>query len=239
MQDVKKISLIVFLGASLIACSSHLEVYHNSQRLAINPSVSNSNQIDEIIQPFKDSIDKEMNQVIGYSQENLVVNRPSSSLMNWCADAIFTNQTKNIRLAQPTFCLLNTGGIRSSIGIGAISIGDIYKLMPFDNTIVWVELPIASLTDIENYILLSGGEPISNAKLENGKLIVNGMNEKSTHFWVITSDYLMNGGDKMGFFEKKTNLISNGKLLRLAFIEEVKSQGTLNFNEEVRITINK
>ena len=45
-------------------------------------------------------------------------------------------QTKNVKLAQPIFCLLNTGGLRSSIGKGTVSLGDIYKLMPFDNTIV-------------------------------------------------------------------------------------------------------
>jgi len=66
-------------------------------------------------------------------------------------------------------------------------------------------------------------------------MLINGNNEKITHFWVLTSDYLMNGGDKMSFFEQRTNAIMNGKLLRNAFIEEVKSQDTLIFNEEVRI----
>ena len=78
-------------------------------------------------------------------------------------------------------------------------------------------------------------EKIANAKLENGRLLINGNNEKMTHFWVLTSDYLMNGGDKMSFFEQRTNAIMNGKLLRNAFIEEVKSQDTLIFNEELRI----
>jgi 2',3'-cyclic-nucleotide 2'-phosphodiesterase (5'-nucleotidase family) len=176
-----------------------------------------------------------MNQVIGFSKDNFEIQRPSSSLMNWCADAIFANQTKKIKLAQPIFCLLNTGGLRSTIGKGTVSLGDIYKLMPFDNTIVWVELPISSIAEIEKYLSQSGGEPIANAKLENGKLLINGNNEKMTHFWLLTSDYLMNGGDKMSFFEQRTNAIMNGKLLRNAFIEEVKSQDTLIFNEELRI----
>jgi hypothetical protein len=45
----------------------------------------------------------------------------------------------------------------------------------------------------------------------------------------------MNSGDKMSFFEQRTNAIMNGKLLRNAFIEEVKSQDTLIFNDELRI----
>jgi 2',3'-cyclic-nucleotide 2'-phosphodiesterase (5'-nucleotidase family) len=230
-----KLLWVVFIVASLFACSSHIRIHELSKKSKVDASISSSLKIDELIQPYKDSLDKEMNQVIGFSKDNFEIQRPSSSLMNWCADAIFANQTRNIKLAQPIFCLLNTGGLRSTIGKGTVSLGDIYKLMPFDNTIVWVELPISSIAEIEKYLSQSGGEPIANAKLENGKLLINGNNEKMTHFWVLTSDYLMNGGDKMSFFEQRTNAIMNGKLLRNAFIEEVKSQDTLIFNEEVRI----
>ena len=230
-----KILWVVFLGISIFACSSHIRIHELSEKSKVDSSISSSLKIDELIQPYKDSLDKEMNQVIGFSKDNFEIQRPSSSLMNWCADAIFANQTKNIKLAQPIFCLLNTGGLRSTIGKGTVSFTDIYKLMPFDNTIVWVELPISSIAEIEKYLSQSGGEPIANAKLENGKLLINGGNEKMTHFWVLTSDYLMNGGDKMSFFEQRTNAIMNGKLLRNAFIEEVKSQDTLIFNDELRI----
>ena len=230
-----KLLWVVFIVASLFACSSHIRIHELSKKSKVDASISSSLKIDELIQPYKDSLDKEMNQVIGFSKDNFEIQRPSSSLMNWCADAIFANQTRNIKLAQPIFCLLNTGGLRSTIGKGTVSLGDIYKLMPFDNTIVWVELPISSIAEIEKYLGQSGGEPIANAKLENGKLLINGNNEKMTHFWVLTSDYLMNGGDKMSFFEQRTNAIMNGKLLRNAFIEEVKSQDTLIFNEELRI----
>ena len=230
-----KILWVVFLGISIFACSSHIRIHELSEKSKVDASISSSLKIDELIQPYKDSLDKEMNQVIGFSKDNFEIQRPSSSLMNWCADAIFANQTRNIKLAQPIFCLLNTGGLRSTIGKGTVSLGDIYKLMPFDNTIVWVEFPISSIAEIEKYLSQSGGEPIANAKLENGKLLINGGNEKMTHFWVLTSDYLMNGGDKMNFFEQRTNAIMNGKLLRNAIIEEVKSQDTLIFNNELRI----
>jgi hypothetical protein len=61
------------------------------------------------------------------------------------------------------------------------------------------------------------------------------MRENTTHFWVLTSDYLMNGGDKMDFFKKKTNLNSTGKLLRDILIEELKNQGTMVEDLELRV----
>jgi hypothetical protein len=106
--------------------------------------------------------------------------------------------------------------------------------MPFENTLVWVELPISVIPDIEAYLKQSGGEPISNCKIINGKLEIYGMRENTTHISVLTSDYLMNGGDKMDFFKKKTSINSTGKLLRDILIEEVKAQRTLVENTELR-----
>jgi hypothetical protein len=107
--------------------------------------------------------------------------------------------------------------------------------MPFDNTLVWIELHVSVIPEIQDYLKQSGGEPIANCKLVNGKLEINGMRENTTHFWVLTSDYLMNGGDKMDFFKKKTNVNSTGKLLRDILIEEIKNQGTMLEVNELRI----
>ena len=87
-----------------------------------------------------------------------IVRKPSGNLNNWVADAVFVNQTRNVRLSEPTFCLLNTGGIRSTLNKGEITKGDIYKLMPFDNELVWVKLPIEMLKDIEDYLMTKGGD---------------------------------------------------------------------------------
>ncbi|OBQ36683.1 MAG: hypothetical protein AN484_25520 [Aphanizomenon flos-aquae WA102] len=97
-----------------------------------------------------------MGEVLAHSNFNLIAQRPSSSLMNWVADAVFANQTKTVRLSTPTFCLLNTGGIRNTLNIGDITLGDMFKLMPFDIEIVWVQFPAEVLPEIERAILKSG-----------------------------------------------------------------------------------
>ncbi len=233
-----KIFNILIAGASLTACSSHLVVNSNLNKEPISSETKSDEELSATIKPYKDSLDKRMNEVLGTSTHDFIVARPSSNLMNWVADAIFVNQTRNVRLAQPVICLLNTGGIRSSIGKGNVTLGDFYKLMPFENTLVWVELPVSAIPEIESYLQKSGGEPMANCKLVDGKLVINGMRENTTNFWILTSDYLMNGGDKMDFFKKKTNFNSTGKLLRDILIEEVKTQGTLIENDELRITNN-
>jgi 2',3'-cyclic-nucleotide 2'-phosphodiesterase (5'-nucleotidase family) len=177
-----------------------------------------------------------MNRVVGYAPMNMMASRPSSTLMNWVADAVFADQTRTVRLSTPTFCLLNKGGIRSTINKGEITFGDVFKLMPFDNQIVWVQLPIECLADIESFIRATGGEPIANARVEKGKLVVNGMREGVTHFWVITSDYLMNGGDKAAFFSKRTEVNQTGRLVRDALMSEIELVGTISADTTVRIS---
>lgn len=230
-----KFIFTIIIGASLSACSSYLTIDSKKNKEQISKEIKEDEKLSKEIKPFKDSLDLKMNEVLGKSETDFIVARPSSNLMNWVADAIFVNQTRNIRLTQPLICLLNTGGIRSSIGKGDVTLGDMYKIMPFENTLVWVELPISVINEIEMYLKKSGGEPISNCKLMNGKLEINGIRENTTHFWVLTSDYLMNGGDKMDFFNKKTNTNSTGKLLRDILIEELKNQGTMVEDGELRV----
>jgi 2',3'-cyclic-nucleotide 2'-phosphodiesterase (5'-nucleotidase family) len=195
-----------------------------------------TNKIDSLIFPYRDSLQEEMGQVLGTSPRGMVAKRPGSDLMNWIADAVFVNQTKLVRLSEPVICLLNTGGIRSTINKGEITLGDLFKLMPFDNQIVWVRMPSSSIPDIEEFIKKSGGEPLSNATIEHGKLKINGLNETHNSFYVITSDYLMNGGDKATFFSKKLEVNLTGKLMRDALIEEVKVQKELSVDTVCRIT---
>jgi 2',3'-cyclic-nucleotide 2'-phosphodiesterase (5'-nucleotidase family) len=224
--------LVLFLGA----CASTDTLAVHPEMLPVKTDLFSSNELTTIINPYRDSLRGEMDRVVGFSPMNMIATRPSSSLMNWVADVIFVDQTRTVRLSIPTFCLLNKGGIRSSINKGNITYGDVFKLMPFDNQIVWVQLPIECLKDIETYLRATGGEPIANARIENGKLQINGMRDDATHFWVITSDYMMNGGDKATFFSKQTAVNHTGRLVRDAIMSEIELIGTISADTTARIS---
>lgn len=232
-----KYIFIFIFGAGLLACSSVNTAFVSENNTQVDASLGGNTKIDSIIQPYKDSLEKEMSEVIATSLYDYTVARPGSALGNWVADAIFVNQTKNVRISIPIFCLLNTGGIRSTINHGEVTMGDLYKLMPFDNEVVWVKLPAEQLPSIEEYLKISGGEPISNATMSFGKLNLNGWTQHTTEFWVITSDYLKNGGDKMNFFSKAVEVNSSGKLLRDVLIEEARNQGTMLLDTTLRIKL--
>ncbi len=229
---MRKFIFIICVGASLLACSSHIVI--EPSRVPITPQNESNQKTDVIIQPYRDSMTSIMSEVIAKADTNFVAQRPSSNLMNWVADAVFIQQTQNVRLATPAICLLNTGGIRSSLGKGDLTLGDFYKVMPFDNTIVWIELPIEALDDIAAYVTKTGGEPISNCTVEKGKLKLNSMREGAKTCIVITSDYLANAGDKMDFLKKGKVINQSGKLMRDVLIEHAKQEGVLISNTEPR-----
>ena len=182
-------------------------------------------------------MDAQMQLKIAESEHDFIVKRPSSNLMNWMADAVFVNQTRNVRLSLPTFCLLNTGGIRSSIGKGDVLLKDLFKVMPFDNTIIWAKIPMTSLEKISAYLIKSGGEPISNVEMKNGQLLLSSVGENVTvnYFWVITSNYLFNGGDNMNFFQDAVETVETKILIRDVLIQEAKFQEILLNDSKSRI----
>jgi 2',3'-cyclic-nucleotide 2'-phosphodiesterase (5'-nucleotidase family) len=225
------------IGASLVACSSHFTILPTSGKTAILENNQDQTDIKEVIQPYKDSVEKVMSTVLATTAIDFESGRPNSLLGNWTADALFANQTRTVRMSEPVFCLLSVGGLRSAIGKGNVTRGDIFRLMPFDNQVVWMRMPIASLTKIEAYLNQSGGEPISNAQLIQGKLVLNGIQENTTHFWVITSDYLANGGDRMDFFLDAIDRQQKPQLLRDIFMSECQLQGELIASPEKRIQL--
>ncbi|MFM6934837.1 MAG: 5'-nucleotidase C-terminal domain-containing protein [Flavobacteriales bacterium] len=232
---IKRNIILFMIGASLVACSSHLNVLSSSGKIGLLENNSEKSSITTYIQPFKDSMNRAMGEVLAHASVNIEYTRPNGLLGNWTTDALLANQTRNIRMSEPIFCLLNAGGLRSSIGQGNVTRGDLFRLMPFDNEIVWLRLPISRLTDIQNYLIQSGGEPIANASLINGQFFINGTTSETAYFWVITSDYLANGGDHMDFFLKADQRIDKHVLLRDVFIQECLLQKELIVSNEKRI----
>ena len=230
--------LVIFIcGAGLLACSSVNTISAEGDLISVTGENESANVADSIIEPYWNELEEEMNEVIAKAEKDFTAGRPNGSLNNWATDLVLVSQTRNVRLSIPVMVLLNVGGLRNSINKGDVTIGDLYKVMPFDNEIVWVEMPLSSLKDIETYLNKSGGEPIAGATLQNGSLTLNSENSQAETFLVITSDYLLNGGDKMTFFEKRVSDNSTGVLLRDAMISEAKSQGTLIWSEEERIKL--
>jgi len=232
---MRKLVLCTLVVAGTLGCSFKAHVASTSKNVGVDSIVKSSEHIEQFIVPYRDSLALQMGEIIGRADTSFEVVFPSSNLMNWATDALFLQETQTVRLSEPVICILNAGGLRASLNKGPITVGDLFKLMPFDNAVAWVRLPVSRIEAIETFMKNQPkGVPLANARFEKGKLTIQGLNETLTHFWVITSDYLAQGGDKMTFFLTPESYQLKPKNLRDVFIEEVKRQGTLVSNSEKR-----
>jgi 2',3'-cyclic-nucleotide 2'-phosphodiesterase (5'-nucleotidase family) len=228
---------VLIIGAGLTACSSVNILSVKSESISVTDEFQKVSVVDSIVYPYRIALEEEMFEVIATTENNFTKSRPNGSLNNWAADAILNSVDKTTFGLTPYFCLLNLGGLRSPLNKGNIVLGDVYKLMPFDNEIVVVELPFSSLDKIAQYLTSSGGEPISNAVVDLNHIDLKRAVDDYSSFYVVTSDYLMNGGDNMGFFQENVGVIYTNILMRDAMISEAKKQGVLVFNNEKRIIL--
>ncbi len=228
--------IFICCGAGLLACSSVSVQYSSAERMDVNDAYSNHNRIDSIIVPYRDELAAEMSEVIAQAPEDLVKDRPNGTLNNWTTDVLLA-RFRNSGSLIPCIALLNYGGLRNPISKGNVTVGDIFKLMPFDNEVVVVTLPLEALEELGAYLTKSGGEPIAGGYFRDGEWMLSFTpgDLPTKDITIITSDYLMNGGDNMHFFEKKTDVRHTGILLRDAFIEAARNQGILRVNDEERI----
>jgi 2',3'-cyclic-nucleotide 2'-phosphodiesterase (5'-nucleotidase family) len=232
---MRKLVLCALIAAGTFGCSFKAHLVSTSKNIGVDSSINATGHIEQFIVPYRDSLTLQMGEVIGMADTSFEVVPPSSNLMNWATDALFLQETQTVRLAEPVICILNAGGLRASLNKGPITVGDLFKLMPFDNSVAWVRLPVSRIEAIETFMKNQPkGVPLANARFEKGKLTIQGLIETHTHFWVITSDYLAQGGDKMTFFLTPESFQLKAKNLRDVFIEEVKRQGTLVNNTEKR-----
>jgi 2',3'-cyclic-nucleotide 2'-phosphodiesterase (5'-nucleotidase family) len=231
-----RVIAIFFLGAGLLACSPSFRIVADPEIIPVQNGHSELNSLDSLIGPYRQEMLQEMSSVIAYADSNFVKGRPNSPLNNWAADALLFSFRDSFPSTAPVMSLLNVGGLRSTINRGDVMLSDLFKLMPFDNEVVLVQMPMSALDSIAFYLNRSGGEPIAGVEFKNGKLLfVDGVYSDS--FWVVTSDYLYNGGDKMNFFSLATGSVHTGILLRDVFIQTAERQGTLIYNDEKRIVL--
>jgi 2',3'-cyclic-nucleotide 2'-phosphodiesterase (5'-nucleotidase family) len=228
---------IFILGAGLSACSFGKQTFVNGKSIPLTADYSNSRSVDSIVSPYKIELDKEMNQFIAQAEVDFINQRPNGNLGFLVAD-ILLEKGKEVLPNESIICMINTGGLRAPISKGNVSLGDVFKLMPFDNQFLLVKMPAKSIVDIKEYLKKSGGEPISGFKILQDS-IFNGQNEiwKMEDFWVITSDFLMNGGDNMNFFKQKLEVINPNLLLRNVILEGFKNRKSLGNMSETRIKL--
>ena len=225
-----KVKIVLFLGALFVlsSCKPTKKVFVQTETVTINESLEKDTELSRMLDPYRDSLKQEMTEIIGFTPSPMESGRPEGALGNFMTDETleYMKSTAFIDTSKTVICMMNHGGLRAPINAGPIKVEDIYKLMPFDNTIVICKASKKTVNELVDYIQKSGGEPISGFRIKGSTYTFNDPKE-SDMIQIITTNYLAGGGDNMHFFKKCDNKIKTGILLRTLLIEQVRKKNNI------------
>jgi len=230
---MKKVNLLLFvLAASLLfACSKkQYEISDIDASLVRMDSAWDAKanpQMQALVNTYKQKLEKEMNVRIGIAAGTLIKGTPQSLLSNLTADVLKERAEKTE--AYVDFAVINNGGLRTTLNKGAITVGNLYEIYPFENALVVLDLPGKAVKEFFDFIAEKGGEGLSTGiqlTIKDGKVkslkIGNQPLDENKTYKVATVDYLAGGNDGMVAFKQATHVLSSNEMLRDIMIDYVK-----------------
>lgn len=211
-----KKTLFIFLVIGLFLSCKKTEYDITStegKQIPVSDSIAKDSVVEEFISPYKKSVRTALSEVLAYNANDMVKTRGelNTDIGNMMADVVmiqanpvFKERTKK----EIDFVLLNHGGIRAALPKGEVTRRSAYEIMPFENEIVVLELSPEKISDMFQYLQSEKkAHPISGIKIKLDKVyevtdikIQGKPLDTSKTYFVATSDYLRNSGDRMYFF---------------------------------------
>ena len=237
-----KYLFICITALILNACKQESHLYKiEGKQILISDSLETNAEIDAFIKPFREHVSKDLDSVLTYSlgTYSKTDGELNTAIGNLFADAVYEE-------ANPIFkrrtghdidmVLLNHGGIRSIISKGNVTLRTAYELMPFENSVVVVELKGKQIQELIDYLVKAKiAHPISGLKLLLDKdynvksVSINGKPyDINKTYFVATNDYLYMGGNNMDFFKTNVSLYTLDYKIRNVLIDYFSKKDTIN-----------
>lgn len=234
---MSKLRLIVILALLLSACKPNLEISHAQGAIISNDNSSTEldSSLVQFIRPYSEQLAKEMGGTVIMAATTMVRNKPESELTNCLTDILLENGrqigAKLKGSPYPDVAYINYYSLRSTFSQGAISLGKLYEMFPFENQIVFVQMSGASLWKFAEVTAQRGGDGVAGIQLvitkdgDVSSFQINGNPvDKNKYYWVVTSDYVANGGDNMRMFLNPKQRIDSGFKIRDSFIDYMRAE---------------
>lgn len=205
--------LVVFI---FVHCKTHVKVKEvKTYPVVIRDNSGVQDKMWEHIKPYQTQLKNKLSDTLIYNAYDLDKKGKTPGLGILTAEAM-------IMLADSLFgkkdyvVWINRGGLRTELSRGYLTVGNIFELMPFDNTICMTELNEALYK--ENDDVLKNKDFII---IDRDKNSTKKLEEKMKKgCYLLVSDFLINGGDGLKI-SSNTGICSN-YLIRDAIIRYLK-----------------
>lgn len=222
----------------------------DGKNIPVDVTDTHSNNLETFIAPYRNHINKDLDNVLAYSPETLDKSKGiwQTNIGNFMADVCLKEGNRVFEAKEHKkidFCLLNHGGIRAIIPQGNVTTRTAFEVMPFENNLFVTALNGEQVIEMAHYIAeekkphpLSGIQIIYDQNLQLKALFIQGKPvEKDKLYYVATSDYLLHGGDRMNFFLKNKKVYDLNYKIRNILIDYFKQVDTLEIATDKRIII--
>ena len=208
---------------------------------------SGQDSLEVFLTPYTAHVNSVLDKPLSYAPKDISKNDGpyNSSAGNLLADIVM-EQANPIYISRQNkeidFVVLNHGGIRSIISKGIVSSRTAYEVMPFENTIVVVQMRGKAVRDLVSHLIrssrphpISGIQIIVDNKNQLSSVSIQGEPfDENRVYNVATADYLFNGGDNMGFFKDGLQHFELQYLVRNAMIDYFEKVDTLSTSVDDR-----
>ena len=223
------VALLVF-----VSCRTSYEVTEvEVSRLTVDSSLDtlDYSPMTALLAPYRHGVDSMMTRVVGTAAMSMDNSRPEDLLSNLVAD-VLRYAAKPILGKEADMGLVNLGGLRATLSEGTITCGNVYEILPFENSLCVLTLKGEQMRQLLETIARRGGEGVSGIQIlisRDGDLLearVGGqpINPDAT-YTVATIDYLAEGNSDMTALTLATERICpEGATLRGLFMDYVERE---------------
>lgn len=251
--DLKHFVLILTLSVFSSVYSQTGVAKIEGKQININPTQADElAEYNIVIAPYRNKVNEDMNNVLATSPETLEKSKGQwqTNIGDFLADITLEKANfifKKRENKEIDACILNHGGIRSILPKGEITTRTAFEIMPFENTSIVVALKGKQIEEFADYFV-TGKKPhpiagitftiTADNKVKDIKVKGQPLNLDKTYY-VVTSDYLSNGGDKMDFFKKGEKMYDLEYKLRNILIDYLKDVDVIKVKNEVKVNQEK
>lgn len=231
MNIRKTILFLSLILATMFCPAQNIVVEYELLPVKEAPQYDNA-KLEKTLNQSKKELGKKTEEVIGFCPVELSNFIPQSPLSNFLTDALVNICNEYCRdngLDSVDFSILNTGGIRTSLRAGNITIGNLYEISPFENFIVIIEIKGSEVSKIFKRFTAKKCEPTS--KQINISYLGDYVHKLLLHeqaidpektYRMATIDFVANGGDGILKDIEIGNIVHTGIPCRDGYINYIK-----------------
>ncbi|MEB3285645.1 MAG: 5'-nucleotidase C-terminal domain-containing protein [Candidatus Sericytochromatia bacterium] len=216
-------------------------VAHRGKLIPVSSDIPQDPEIAKTIEAYSEQIAVQMREVLGTSNlefRNSRKREGDTPIGNLIADAVRHETGTQV-------AFMNSGGIRAPLPKGSITLGMVYSMLPFENTLVSFDCTGEDLQSILDFAASRHGK--------SGSLQVSGLSYTvagghatdvrvsgtplipTRRYSVATIDYVAQGNDGADVFRRLKNLKNTGVLVRDAFKRYLRERKVLTLPAGGRI----